>query len=71
MNNKFEINEILEAVDIFLDKKKDKQVKFINESKSEKPLKLVNEIQPIEKKIEKIPNDTEKIILDAEKYLKK
>ena len=51
MNNKFEINEILEAVDIFLNKKKDKQVKFINESKSEKPLKLVNEIQAIEKKI--------------------
>ena len=50
MNNKFEINEILEAVDIFLNKKKDKQVKFINESKSEKPLKLVNEIQAIEKK---------------------
>ena len=71
MNNKFEINEILEAVDIFLNKKKDKQVKFINESKSEKPLKLVNEIQAIEKKIEKIPDDTEKIILEAEKYLKK
>ena len=35
------------------------------------PLKLVNEIKPSENKIETIPRDTENIIVQAEKYLKK
>ncbi len=59
MNKNYEIKDILNAVDVLLD-----------ENKKAKPLVLMNEIN--QSKMEnKIPEDTEKIILQAEKFLKK
>tara|TARA_Y100001970_G_C14243037_1_gene866105 strand:+ start:2390 stop:2593 length:204 start_codon:yes stop_codon:yes gene_type:complete len=67
MNNSYRIEEILEAVESILDQnnkvKKSKEV-------LEKPLILNDSIKTPKKKLE-IPRDTEKIILQAEKYLKK
>ena len=40
-------------------------------NKSIEPLKLTNEVNNFKSNLENIPKDTEKIILDAEKYLKK
>ena len=57
MNNKYEVKDILEAIDTLL--------------KEEKKLKLVNEVKDSKEKLSNIPQSTEKIILQAEKYLKK
>ncbi len=66
MKNKYKINEILDAVNIILNKKNSVTVK-----KKETILKLVNEIKENKLKVEEIPKTTENIIVQAEKYLKK
>ena len=66
MKNKFEIDEVLEAVDLLLNNSKKKELKL--EKEIDKPLKLTKEL--INKK-DNIPQETENIILEAEKYLKK
>ena len=69
MSNNYEIKDILSAVDMLLNEKKEKALKLVNESK--KALVLKNEIKDFKEKSNNIPKDTEKIILEAEKYLKK
>ena len=66
MKNKYKINEILDAVNIILNKKNS-----ITEKKKETTLKLVDEIKENKLKVEEIPKTTENIIAQAEKYLKK
>ena len=69
MNNKFEIQDILAAVDEILNNKKLSIKKnFIN--KESKVLILSDEVKTKKDK-DDIPLDTEKIILEAEKFLKK
>ena len=58
MNNKYKVKEIIAAVDLLLGEKENK-------------LKLLNEVKDSKKKLDNIPQNTEKIILQAEKYLKK
>ncbi len=59
MSNRYKVKEIIAAVDLLLEEKEGK-------------LKLVNELRnPKEKKLSDIPKNTEKIILQAERYLKK
>ena len=67
MNKNLEIKEILSAVDTLLNNTKKDDEKHIFEK--ETPLLLEKEVK--KNKIESIPKDTEKIILQAEKYLKK
>ncbi len=74
MRNKYQVRDILQAVDFLLgNKKKEEILKLENEVKISKKnvLNLKNEVPYIKKKTDKIPDDTEKIILEAEKYLKK
>ena len=66
MNKDFKINEILSAVDSLLE---NKNLNKVNHNES--PLLLQNEIKPVTKKNNRIPENTEKIILQAEKFLKK
>ena len=66
MKNEFEIDEVLEAVDLLLNNSKKKELKL--EKEIDKPLKLTKEL--INKK-DNIPQETENIISEAEKYLKK
>ena len=40
-------------------------------NKLEKPLQLVHEVENKESDLKKVPKETEKIILEAEKFLKK
>ena len=72
MNNKYRVKDIIEAIDSLLKDEK-KTLKLVNQIENPKTevLKLINEIKDTEKKVNKIPKDTEKIILQAEKYLKK
>ena len=69
MNNKFEIQDILVAVDEILNNKKTSTKKNFNNRKDE-ALLLSDEVK-IKKNKDDIPSDTEKIILEAEKFLKK
>ncbi len=69
MNNKFEIQDILLAVDEILNNKKTSTIKKIK-NKQSNLLILKNELK-IKKNKDDIPSDTEKIILEAEKFLKK
>ena len=66
MNNKYKINEILDAVNIILNHK-DK----ITERKKDNVLRLVDEIKENKVNSDEIPKTTENIIAQAEKYLKK
>ena len=69
MNNKFEIQDILVAVDEILNNKKTStKKKFIN--RKDEALLLNDEVKTKKNK-DDIPSDTEKIILEAEKFLKK
>jgi len=69
MNNKFEIQDILVAVEEILNNKKiSKKKNFYN--KEIKALILNDEVKKKKNK-DDIPLDTEKIILEAEKFLKK
>ena len=67
MNKKYPVKEILDAVNLLL-KEKEKILLLKDE---EKVLKLENEISNSKRKMDNIPKNTEKIILQAEKYLKK
>ena len=67
MNKKYPVKEILNAVNLLL-KEEEKVLLLKNE---EKALKLENEINNSKRKTNNIPKSTEKIILQAEKYLKK
>tara|TARA_B100000214_G_C23913284_1_gene602412 strand:- start:1034 stop:1237 length:204 start_codon:yes stop_codon:yes gene_type:complete len=67
MNNEYEINEIIKAVDTLLYKKKSETIL----NKLEKPLQLVHEVENKESDLKGVPKETEKIILEAEKFLKK
>jgi len=69
MNNNYEIKDILSAVDVLLNDKGKESLKM--KSKKKEPLILKNEINDFNKKSNNIPKDTEKIILEAEEYLKK
>ena len=69
MNNKFEIQDILVAVDEILNNKKTSTKKIFN-NKENKVLILNDEVKTKKNK-DDIPLDTEKIILEAEKFLKK
>ena len=69
MNNKFEIQDILVDVDEILNNKKTSTKKKFNNQKDE-ALLLSDEVKTKKNK-DDIPSDTEKIILEAEKFLKK
>ena len=66
MKNKYKINEILDAVNIILNQKDN-----ITEKKEETVLRLVDEIKENKVNLDKIPQTTESLIAQAEKYLKK
>ena len=72
MNNKYKVKDIIAAIDSLLGTE-EKTLKLTNEVANPKVevLKLVNEIKDSKKKLANIPENTEKIILQAEKYLKK
>jgi hypothetical protein len=67
MNKKYPVKEILNAVNLLL--KEEEKVLLLKDE--EKVLKLENEIKNSKRKTDNIPKSTEKIILQAEKYLKK
>ena len=69
MNDEYKIPDILEAVDILLNNKKEKPL--ILEDDNEKPLRLTDQIKDYKIESNTIPKDTEKIIVEAEKYIKK
>ena len=72
MNNKYKVKDINAAVDLLLEGEKNK-LKLVNEvtDQKENKLKLLHEIKDSKKKLDNIPQNTEKIILQAENYLKK
>ena len=67
MNKKYPVKEILNAVNLLL--KEEEKVLLLKDE--EKILRLENEINNSKIKMDNIPKSTEKIILQAEKYLKK
>ena len=67
VNKKYPVKEILNAVNLLL--KEEEKVLLLKDE--EKVLKLENEINNSKRKMDNIPKSTEKIILQAEKYLKK
>ena len=67
MNEKYPVKEILNAVNLLL--REEEKVLLLKDE--EKVLKLENEINNSKRKMGNIPKSTEKIILQAEKYLKK
>ena len=69
MNNKFEIQDILVAVDEILNNKKISAKRKLNNREDE--ALLLNDEVKTKKNKDEIPSDTEKIILEAEKFLKK
>tara|TARA_B100001123_G_C15302476_1_gene1021511 strand:- start:1325 stop:1561 length:237 start_codon:yes stop_codon:yes gene_type:complete len=78
MNNKYEVRDILEAIDSLLSnnekilKLEDEVEKpLVLKNNNEKPLKLTREIKSSRIKLQDIPKNTEKIILQAEKHLKR
>ena len=66
MDQKYNISEILDAVNVILNQK-DKST----ERKKESALRLVDEIKENKVNLDEIPKTTENIIAQAEKYLKK
>ena len=66
MKNKYKVNEILDAVNVILNQKDN-----VTEKKEETVLRLVDEIKENKVSLDKIPQTTESIIAQAEKYLKK
>ncbi len=69
MNNKFEIKDILVAVDEILDNKEELIKKYNNTSKNN--ILLLNNEVKIKSSKDDVPLNTEKIILEAEKFIKK
>ena len=70
MTDKYKMQDILEAVDTLLNDN-NKEKLLILKDKEEKPLKLTNQVENLKTELHNMPKDTEKIILQAEKYLKK
>tara|TARA_Y100000816_G_C25858663_1_gene448414 strand:+ start:376 stop:579 length:204 start_codon:yes stop_codon:yes gene_type:complete len=67
MTNNYQISDILEAVDTLLERSSSKV-----EPKNKKDvLVLTNTMEDLKKREDRIPKETEQIILEAEKYLKK
>ncbi len=69
MNKNYKVNDILSAIDILLDNKEGKNQNM--SKKNNEPLVLNNEVDIKKNNLSNVPKDTEKIILQAEKYLKK
>jgi len=69
MKNKFEIKDILVAVDEILNNKKTSIKKKVKNKQSN--VLILNDELKIKKNKDDIPSDTEKIILEAEKFLRK
>ena len=67
MNEKYPVKEILNAVNLLI--KEEEKILLLKDE--EKVLRLENEINNSKRKMDNIPKSTEKIILQAEKYLKK
>ena len=66
MNKYYKIKDILSAIDNLLEDNENKALKLTDEVKEKKPI-----INKVKEDKNKVPNDTENIILQAEKYLKK
>ena len=71
MTDKYKIQDILEAVDTIINNNSDKEEPLKLENEEEEPLKLTNEVNNLKTELGSVPKETEKIILQAEKYLKK
>ena len=67
MNKKYPVKEILNAVNLLLEEKE--EILLLKDE--EEVLRLENEINNSKRTMDNIPKSTEKIILQAEKYLKK
>ena len=63
------LKDILSAINTLLSDEKKKPLKLVDQV--EELLVLKNEVKNSKDKLSNIPKDTEKIILQAEKYLKK
>ena len=70
MTDKYKMQDILEAVDTLLNDN-NKEKLLILKDKEEEPLKLIDQGENLKTELHSVPKDTEKIILQAEKYLKK
>ena len=68
MTDEYKVTDILEAVDTLLN---NNEKPFVLVDKKEKPLELTNEVKNLKKETQDVPKDTEKIILQAEEYIKK
>tara|TARA_Y100000816_G_C26057924_1_gene555290 strand:+ start:515 stop:715 length:201 start_codon:yes stop_codon:yes gene_type:complete len=66
MNKYYKIKDILSAIDNLLEDNENKALKLTDEVKEKKPI-----INKVKEDKNKVPNETENIILQAEKYLKK
>lgn len=69
MHKNYQVKEILSAIETLLSG--DKKVVLSKNADSEKPLVLKNEIKSSKRKIDDVPKNTEDIIVQAEKYLKR
>ena len=70
MTERYKTKDILDAINIILNKKEaESSANF--KDKNENTLKLTNEVKDIKKDFSNVPKETEQIILEAEKYLKK
>ena len=69
MNKDYQVKEILSAIETLLSG--DKKVVLSKNTDSEKPLVLKKEIKSSKRKIDDVPQNTEDIIIQAEKYLKR
>ena len=69
MNDNYLTKDMLLAIDTLLGNKEEKTLKLVDQI--EEPLILKKEANSLKDSRENIPKNTEKIILQAEKYLKK
>ena len=69
MNKNYQVKEILSAIETLLSG--DKKVVLNKNTDSEKPLVLKKQIKSSKRKIDDVPQNTEDIIIQAEKYLKR
>ena len=69
MNKNYQVKEILSAIETLLSS--DKKVVLNKNTDSEKPLVLKKEIKSSKRKIDDVPQNTEDIIIQAEKDLKR
>ena len=69
MNKNYQVKEILSAIETLLSG--DKKVVLSKNADSEKPLVIKKEIKSSKRKIDDVPQNTEDIIIQAEKYLKR